>query len=198
MWDRKGPMPFVILASGEGTNARALLEFAKANPGLVEAKALISDRPGIGALRFAEEYGVPAKVLSPKDEAFLEAVKETGAHWALLAGYKRLVSEKFLSLFATRQAGVFRVMNVHPSLLPAYPGLGGYSRAYADGVGESGVTVHLVDSGLDTGRVILQKSFRRDKADSLEAFEAKGRKLEWELFPQALRMAAEGKVLEER
>ena len=191
MWENKGPLAFVVFASGQGTNARALFDFAAKNPALVQARGLISDRAGVGALAVAKEFGVPAFVVPASEEnELLELLKKLGATWALLAGYKRLVSERFLSFFSACGGAV---LNVHPSLLPAYPGLGGYKRAFADGV-SSGVTVHLVDAGLDTGPIVLQESFAREPQDSLESFEAKGRKLEWDLFPRALRMAAEGKI----
>jgi phosphoribosylglycinamide formyltransferase-1 len=99
-----------------------------------------------------------------------------------------------LEFFEDKELGFFKVMNVHPSLLPAYPGLHGYERAYNDGVKVSGVTVHLVDAGLDTGKIILQGSFERDDEDSLHDFEEKGRKLEHQLFPKALTLAMSGKL----
>lgn len=195
MWEHSGPMPFVIMASGGGTNARALLERARQKPDLLKACALVSDRPGAGALQVAEEFGVPAHVIPHQDEAaLLDLFAESGCHWACLAGYRRLVGEGFLRFFSAGARGFARVMNVHPSLLPAYPGLHGYERAFRDGVKLSGVTVHLVDSGLDTGLPILQESFRRDDFDTLETFEAKGRALERLLFPSALELAALNRI----
>lgn len=186
-------MPFVILASGAGSNARALLERARSRPELLSPRALVSDRAGAGALAVAEEFGVPAHVVPAKDEtALLALLRSSGVEWAMLAGYRRLVGQGFLDFFAGQ--GFHRVLNVHPSLLPAYPGLGGYERAFRDGVKLSGVTVHLVDSGLDTGLPVLQESFAREEGDTAVTFEAKGRKLEKELFPRALELAAEGRI----
>jgi phosphoribosylglycinamide formyltransferase-1 len=188
-------MPFVILASGTGTNARALLERARERSDAIEVKALISDREGAGALKVAEEFGVRAAVIPVKEEArLLDFLAETGAHWACLAGYKRLVSEAFLEFFSAGGSGFARVLNVHPSLLPAYPGLGGYERAFRDGVKVSGVTVHLVDNGLDTGLPVLQESFQREEGDTLESFEKKGRALERKLFPRAMELAAAERI----
>jgi len=195
MWESSEPMPFVILASGGGTNARALLERARAKPELLRACALVSDREGAGALSVAKEFGVPAHVIPHQEEAaLLDLFAATGCHWACLAGYRRLVGEGFLNFFSAGARGFARVMNVHPSLLPAYPGLHGYRRAFADGVKLSGVTVHLVDSGLDTGLPILQESFAREEHDTPAEFEARGRALEQSLFPLALEHAAHNRI----
>lgn len=188
------PLSFVILASGTGSNARALIEHALNNPERFAVKALISDRADIPALKMASEKKVPAHVVSHKDEpALLELLRKLKPDWAFLAGYKRLVGKSFLEFFADPVLGA-RVLNVHPSLLPAYPGLGGYERAFHDGVKESGVTVHLVDSGLDTGKVILQQSFARAATDTLETFTAKGQQIEHRLYREALELAAAGKL----
>lgn len=185
---------FVVLASGTGTNARALFQHA-AKASHLEAVGLVCDRPGVGALEVAEEFGVPAHVISHKDEpALLSLLAKLAPDWACLAGYKRLVSKGFLEFFHDRTLGFAKVMNVHPSLLPSYPGLNGYERAFKDGVKISGVTVHLVDDGLDTGLPILQSPFAREEGDTLETFIAKGRQLEHAMFVRALDLAAEKRI----
>jgi phosphoribosylglycinamide formyltransferase-1 len=187
-------MPFVILASGAGSNARALLELARERPGELRAVGVICDREA-PARAVAEEFGVPSFVVLAGDEAgLLDRLRSLAPHWACLAGYRRLLGEGFLDFFRDDELGFSRVMNVHPSLLPAYPGLHGYRRAFRDGVKVSGVTVHLVDSGLDTGRAILQAAFPREAGDDEAAFEARGRALERQLFPRALALAAAGKL----
>lgn len=187
------PMPFVILASGEGTNCTVLLEHALRYPGKLKPTAVISDRSGAPALDKAAALGVETFVVNHREESTLLALlKRLQPRWALLAGYKRLVGKGFLDFFGDQ--GFSRVMNVHPSLLPAYPGLNGYERAFADGVKVSGVTVHLVDSGLDTGLPVLQESFLRRESDALSDFIARGREVEHRLFPRALDLAAEGKI----
>ncbi|RZA05995.1 MAG: phosphoribosylglycinamide formyltransferase [Proteobacteria bacterium] len=188
-------LPFVILASGTGTNARALLEAARSSPEILRCVGLVSDRPGVGALEIAANFGVETSVIPANSEAkLLEFLRQKEARWACLAGYKRIVPKDFLDFFHDPALGFSRVMNVHPSLLPAYPGLHGYRRAFADGVKVAGVTVHLVDGGLDTGHVILQRAFAREEADDEAAFTAKGRAIELELFPAALRLAAENRI----
>ncbi len=187
------PLPFVVMASGEGTNCLALLEHARSYPEKFQAKAVISDRSGAPALEKAAAMGVQTYVVNHKEEGTLLALlKSLKPRWAFLAGYKRIVGKGFLDFFADE--GFSRVLNVHPSLLPAYPGLNGYERAFGDGLKLSGVTVHLVDAGLDTGLPVLQESFPRLDADSLGDFIARGREVEHRLFPLALDLAASGRI----
>lgn len=188
-------LKFAILASGTGTNARALMEHAAKHPERLKATCVVSDRAEAPVLKVAEELGVPSYMVPAKNEgALLAVLKKHGAEWACLAGYKKLVGKGFLEFFHDPSLGFSRVMNVHPSLLPAYPGLGGYERAFKDGVKLSGVTVHLVDEGLDTGLAILQEAFEREESDSLASFEAKARKIEHKLFCKALDLASRGKI----
>jgi phosphoribosylglycinamide formyltransferase-1 len=190
---RRLPLPFVVLASGAGTNCAVLLEHAKRHPELLTAKAVISDRSGAPALDVAAKMGVETFVVGHREEGpMLALLRKLGPRWACLAGYKRLVGKGFLDYFGDE--GFSRVLNVHPSLLPAYPGLNGYERAFSDGVKVSGVTVHLVDSGLDTGLPVLQESFPRLEGDRLEDFISRGREIEHRLFPRALELAASGNL----
>lgn len=186
---------FVILASGAGTNARALVRHAQKKPARLAVKGLISDRAEAPALAMAAELGVPTFIVNHRDEgALLAVLRKLAPDWALLAGYKRLVGPGFLEFFRDAELGFSRVLNVHPSLLPAYPGLGGYERAFADGVKVTGVTVHLVDQGLDTGRAVLQEAFERKEGDTLAEFVARAQKIEHKLYAQALDLAAAGKI----
>lgn len=185
----------VILASGRGSNAKVLMEFARSNPDLVRVVGLISDRDGVGVLALAKSFSVPAFVVDHrKEEELVALLEKLSPNWACLAGYKRKVGARFLRYFADNERGYFRVMNVHPSLLPAYPGLNGYERAWKDKRNETGVTVHLVDEGLDTGAPILQEAFAILPEDSVAEVEARGLSVEHRLFPQALKLAALGQI----
>jgi phosphoribosylglycinamide formyltransferase-1 len=195
MWAADLPLPFVILASGQGSNAKVLIDHASRNPQRLKPLALISDRSDAPALGVAQTLGVETRVVGVKEEAhLLELLAQLRPRWACLAGYRRLVSQAFLDFFFDAELGFSRVLNVHPSLLPAYPGLGGYAKAFRDGVKVSGVTVHLVDAGLDTGLPVLQEAFARTELDTLESFEKKGRSVEHRLYPQALDLAAAGRI----
>lgn len=192
------PLRFVILASGKGSNALSLLEFALEQPQCFVPVGLVSDKPDTGALEHAKRKGIPAQFIPHKEEERLLALfREWKPDWALLAGYMRLLSPRVLDFFRGQGVKLARVLNVHPSLLPAYPGLHAYERAFADGVKESGVTIHFVDEGLDTGPVVLQESFPRLATDTLADFVARGQKLEHKLYRVALERAAAGKIGEE-
>lgn len=189
------PMQFIILASGTGTNARVLMEYAQEHQEKMKIVGLISDRSEVPVLDIAREFKIPCYVVDHKNESTLVALlQKLKPHWACLAGYKRKVGKGFLDFFWDKELYFSRVMNVHPSLLPAFPGLHGYEQAFKAGVKVSGVTVHLVDAGIDTGKPILQDTFEREESDSLEGFEKKGRKLEYKLFVKAMKLAAERKI----
>ena len=185
-------LSFVVLASGEGTNAQAILNYALKNPNRFQPLALISDRGGIPALQKAQDLGIPTFVLDGK--AQLEKCRELAPRWAFLAGYKRLVSSEFLDFFYDSDWKLNRVLNIHPSLLPAYPGLKGYEKAFADGLRLSGITIHFVDSGMDTGMPLLQESFRRLESDTLNDFIRRGQELEHRLYTEAMELVAENKI----
>jgi len=197
MWEPSNGFRFVVLASGEGTNARAIFQHQKSNPSKFTALGLISDRPAVGALAVAEDFGVPAKVVVQAESDEMQAVLDAWKpDWALLAGYKKIVGKRFLSRF--QSAWGYRVMNIHPSLLPDFPGLHSYRRAFEAGVKESGVSVHLVDEGVDTGPILMQERFSRSPEDNLESFEAKGRAIEKKIYPTAMDVVASGNFLEGR
>lgn len=184
---------FVVLASGKGSNAEALLSHAKQKN--YKALALISDRTNVPALDVAKKFGVPSFVFTTaQQEEQTKLLQELTPQWAFLAGYKKMVSKHFLDFFFDKERGYSRVLNVHPSLLPAYPGLKGYERAFRDGVKVTGVTVHLVDAGLDTGLPVLQEAICRNEEESLEDLVSKGQSVEHRLFSTALDLAAENKI----
>lgn len=188
-------LPIVILASGTGTNARVLMEYAKEYPEHLKVVAVISDRPEVGVLAIAKEFGVATYIVDHRSESTLLALmQKLKPSWACLAGYKRKVGQGFLDHFWDASLGFSRIMNIHPSLLPAFPGLNGYKSAFEAGVKVAGVTVHLVDAGLDTGKTILQECFERDDDDTLETFEKKGRKIEHKIYVNAVKLAAAGRV----
>jgi phosphoribosylglycinamide formyltransferase 1 len=132
-----------VLASGEGTNLQALIDAE------LPISAVASNRVEARALERARAAGIPAEVFED-EAATAEWLKEHGVRVVVLAGYMRLLSPSFLERFDP-------IVNVHPSLLPAFPGLRAVERAVEAGVPETGVTVHLVDEGIDTGPVLRQE-----------------------------------------
>jgi phosphoribosylglycinamide formyltransferase-1 len=182
----------VVLASGSGTNLQAILDTLHGG-GEVEVVGVGSDKPAAPALERARAAGVDTAVF-PRDEyAGREARDVAMAAWieardadlVVLAGYMQLLSPAFVARFRDR------VVNIHPALLPAFPGLDAIGQALAAGVEVTGVTVHFVDEGVDTGPAIVQREVAvppgRDRDRLEEAIHA----VEHELYPEAIRMLAQ-------
>jgi phosphoribosylglycinamide formyltransferase-1 len=188
-------MKVAVLASGEGTNLQALLDRLHGREG-VEIVAVASDKPDARALERAAAAGIavasfPARTHADRDDrdsAMASWLVEQGAELVVLAGYMQLLSPAFLATFPQR------VINVHPALLPAFPGLGAVEQALAYGVKVFGVTVHFVDDGVDTGPVILQRAVElphaREAAEVFDRLQA----IEHELLPEAVRLISLGAV----
>jgi phosphoribosylglycinamide formyltransferase-1 len=185
----------VVLASGNGSNLQAILDTLHGRE-RIEVVGVGSDKPDARALERARGAGVATAVF-PRDEfggraerdaAMAEWVESRGADLVVLAGYMQLLSPGFVARFRNR------IVNVHPALLPAFPGLDAIGQALDAGVKTTGVTVHFVDEGVDTGPPIAQREVPvpadRDRAE----LEAEIHAVEHELYPEAIRMIARGEV----
>jgi phosphoribosylglycinamide formyltransferase 1 len=188
-------MNVAVLASGNGSNLQALLDTVHGR-GEIEIVAVASDKPGARALERAQKAGV-ANASFPlasyrdregRDRAIGDWLTERGAELVVLAGYMQLLSSSFLNRFPER------VINVHPALLPAFPGLGAVEQALAYGVKVFGVTVHFVDNGVDTGPVILQRAIELPDARNSSEVMEQLQLIEHELLPEAVRLIASGAV----
>ncbi|HEY5316946.1 MAG TPA: phosphoribosylglycinamide formyltransferase [Solirubrobacteraceae bacterium] len=188
-------MRIAVLVSGEGTNLQALLDEVHGRDGIAIV-AVASNRPDAMALERAAAVGVatgtfPAQEYSGREErdlAIADWLAEQGAELIVLAGYMQLLSDGFLARFPNR------VINVHPALLPAFPGIHAVEQAVRYGVKVFGVTVHFVDGGVDTGPVILQRAIElRDARDPEQVIELL-RPIEHALLPEAVRLIARGSV----
>jgi phosphoribosylglycinamide formyltransferase-1 len=181
-----------VLASGEGTNLQALLDRVHGHEGIAVV-AVASDQPGARALERARAVGVPARMFGDadrhaRDAAMADWLEQRAVELVVLAGYMRLLSPAFLARFPQR------VINIHPALLPAFPGLAAIEQALAHGVKVFGVTVHFVDEGVDTGPIIAQRALELpDVADAAEVREAL-RPLEHELLCESVRLIARSAV----
>src|SRR4051795_5380641 len=186
-----------VLASGAGTNLQALLDSVHGQE--AEVVAVASDRPDAVALERARQRDVATRVFALADYADREArdaaiadwLAETGVGLVVLAGYMRLLSGAFLARFPDA------VINVHPALLPAFPGIGVIAQAVEYGVKVFGVTVHFVDEGVDTGAIILQAALELPGARDPEEVHAALRPLEHRLLPEAVRLFAAGALRRE-
>ncbi len=184
-----------VLASGEGTNLQALLDTVHGREG-IEIVGVGSDRGDATALRRAKGAGVPTRVFARADFADRGARDTAMAGWlaghgaalVVLAGYMQLVDAAFLECFPGA------VINVHPALLPAFSGLGAIEQALVYGVKVSGVTVHFVDEGMDTGPVILQRAIELTDTDDVATVAARLHAVEHELLPTAIRLIAAGRM----
>jgi phosphoribosylglycinamide formyltransferase-1 len=188
----KRRLPIGVLASGQGTNLQALIDSVHG----VEAEivGVASDRPSAPALARAEAAGIPHAAFplgdgedrAVRDQRIAAWISDQGAQLIVLAGYMQLLGPEFLRWFPDA------VINVHPSLLPAFPGLGAIEQALAYGVRVFGVSVHLVDDGVDTGPVILQRAVELPRAHRPEHVLEALRPLEHALLPEAVRLFARG------
>jgi phosphoribosylglycinamide formyltransferase-1 len=186
------PLPIVVLVSGAGTNLQALIDTVHGREAQIVGVA--SSTAGARALERAQARGIETTVFErsayadrqARDQALAGWARERGARLVVLAGYMELLGAAFLERFPGA------VINVHPSLLPAFPGLRAIEQALAYGVKVFGVTVHFVDAGVDSGPVILQRAIElpqaRDPDEVLRAL----RPLEHTLLPEAVRLFARG------
>jgi phosphoribosylglycinamide formyltransferase 1 len=189
-----GALPIGVLASGQGINLQALLDTVHCREAQVVGVA--SDVPGAPALERARAAGVPAAVFAlgdhvdrpARDAAIAAWLEERGARLVVLAGYMALLTPGFLARFPGA------VLNVHPALLPAFPGVDAVQQAVDYGVKVYGVTVHLVDEGIDTGPIVLQRAVELPGATGAAEVLSALRPLEHALLPEAVRLFARGAV----
>ncbi|MEC1720018.1 phosphoribosylglycinamide formyltransferase [Schinkia azotoformans] len=177
-----------VFASGSGSNFQALVDAAKANQLSAEIVLMVCDKPGAYAIERADQAGVPSLVISPKDFAsktdyekeILQKLNESGVELIVLAGYMRLIGETLLSAYEGR------IVNIHPSLLPSFAGKDAIGQAFQAKVKITGVTVHYVDEGMDTGPIIAQEAVKMDEYETRESLEAKIHQVEHLLYPRVI------------
>jgi phosphoribosylglycinamide formyltransferase 1 len=183
-----------VLVSGSGTNLQALLDDPAIRP---HVAVVVSDRPGVRALDRARDAGVEALVLEPRtftdrlafDRALVAALRERRVDVVVSAGWMRLLGAPVLDAYEGR------CLNVHPALLPAFPGMAAVDEALAYGVKVTGVTVHLVDEGADTGPIVLQEAVDVLDDDDEGSLAARIHAVEHRLLPAAVRALREGRVV---
>ena len=192
------PLKIAVLGSGKGSNFRAILSAIMAGHLRVRPVLAASDVADAGILTLAENLGIPTTViheekfrtrLSAETESALVAqLRASGAELIVLAGYMRLVKAPLLEAFPRR------IINIHPSLLPAFPGLEAWKQALAEGVNTTGCTVHFVDSGMDTGEIIGQSEVPVLPGDTPETLHARIQEAEHQLYPEILARFAKREI----
>ena len=191
------PLNLGVLVSGTGTNLQAILDAIDAGTLNARVKVVISNRPGVPALDRARKAGVEAVTISHKDfvdrtafdHALVRALHKADVNWVALAGFMRVLTPEFLGAFPGR------IINIHPSLLPAFPGMGAQKQAFDYGVKLTGCTVHFVDHGVDSGRIIAQRAVPVEEGDDLAALAARIHTAEHAVLVEVLREIAAGRVL---
>jgi phosphoribosylglycinamide formyltransferase 1 len=184
-----------VLASGAGTNLQAIIDKLHGSGG-IEVAGVGSDNPGAAALERARSAGIETATFSPdeyedreaRDTAIGDWVEASGAELLVLAGYMQLLSPSLVARLRNR------IINVHPALLPSFPGLDAVQQALDHGVRLTGVTVHFVDEGVDSGPIILQRSVEVPSDRQWATLEEQIHATEHTLLPEAIRLIAEGRV----
>ena len=188
-------LPIGILGSGKGTNCRAILERISSGDLAAEARVVISDVLDAPILDIAREFGVPNAYLAPgqfrtrleprMEEELVKMLREAGVKLVVLAGFMRVLHAPMLTAFPRQ------IINIHPSLLPKFPGLEAWKQALAAGENTTGCTVHYVDEEIDHGRVIAQRKVTILAEDTAETLHARIQVAERELYPSVIAQLCE-------
>lgn len=190
-------MKIAIFASGSGSNFGAIVQALKTGQLKgVEIALLVCDRPNAYVIERAEQEGIPVFSFQPKEytgklayeQTILRQMREKEIEFVVLAGYMRLIGETLLTAYAGK------MINLHPSLLPAFPGKDAIVQAFDYGVKVTGVTVHYVDAGMDTGPIIEQRTVSVEAEDTKETLAQKIHQQEHQLLPEVIDKIVAGKV----
>ena len=185
-----------VFASGNGSNFQALADAAREGRLGADIRLLVCDRPDAFVVQRAEAAGIPAYVFRPRDypsretyeKEILAELERLGIELVVLAGYMRILTNVLVDAYAGR------MINIHPSLLPAFPGVNAIRQALEYGVKVTGVTVHFVDGGVDTGPIIAQEALAVEENDTEETLAERIHRIEHRLLPEVVRKIAEGRV----
>ena len=188
-----------ILVSGSGTNLQAIIDMAESGGLPANVACVISDREDAFGLERARKHAVPAHFVDPRkfksrrehEEAIIALLRKFDVELVVLAGYMRLLTTRLIGEFSNR------IINIHPALLPSFPGTDGYGDAWRYGVKISGCTAHFVDEGCDTGPIILQGVNPVEPEDTFESFRERGLEIEHRILPEAIKLYCEGRLLVE-
>ena len=184
------PLPIGILGSGKGSNCRAILERIRSGDLAAEARLVVSDVLHAPILDMAREFGVANAYLPPGrfrtrlepeiEEQLVQILRDAGAELVVLAGFMRVLHEPMLNAFPRR------IINIHPSILPKFPGLEAWKQALLAGETVTGCTVHYIDEQIDHGKILAQKEIRIVPNDTAESLHARIQVLEHELYPAVI------------
>jgi phosphoribosylglycinamide formyltransferase-1 len=182
------PLSLAVLISGNGSNLQAIIDAIEAGRLRAEIKTVVSSNPEAYGLQRASQHNIQSRVIDAKDyqsrddydDALRQYLQQIDPDYIVLAGFMRILTPGFIEAFE------HRILNIHPSLLPAYRGLNTYQRALDNAETQHGVSIHLVTAELDAGPIILQSSYPVAAGDGVEDLQAKGHQLEHLMYPQVL------------
>jgi len=183
-----------IISSGRGENLRYILQAERTGYLPAQVKIVLADQPNAGALKIAEEFGVPHLYLDPVgssreeyDQKLIAHLEEAGVDLVVLTGYMRILSPLFVRHYKNR------ILNVHPALLPSFRGLDAFGQALEYGVMWTGTTIHIVDEDVDHGPIVYQRPVPVKRDDTHESLKARIQRAEYRAYPRAIKMFIEGK-----
>ena len=184
-----------VLISGNGTNLQSIIDHIKKGKLKCNLAVVISNKADAYGLKRAEKAKIPNYFIDHKDisreeheKKIIEVLKKHNVDLVVLAGYMRIITPYFIGQYKNR------IINIHPAILPAFPGTDGYGDTFNYGCKVGGCTVHFVDSGVDTGPIIIQKINPIKENDTLKSFKERGLKIEHEVLPEAIRLFCENKL----
>lgn len=192
-----------VFVSGSGTNLQSIIDHCENQKLNAEVIAVISNKSSAFAVERAKKHNIPAIIIESKnykdrkahESEIVKQLDPFKPELIAFAGYMRLVSPEFIRHYYNKEKNLPGIMNIHPALLPSFPGTDGYGDAFKYGVKYSGITIHFIDEGVDTGPIILQQTFPRYDTDTLEEFKERGLRIEHKLYPQAIQLYAHNRLI---
>jgi phosphoribosylglycinamide formyltransferase-1 len=186
-------IPIILFASGRGSNFDAIQKAIQNDQLGAEIRAVVSDQPDAAVLSKAEAQGIKTFLIPysgfasrwEHEQKILSVISDLNPRFLVMAGYQRILTSRLIEVFRSER-GYARVVNIHPSLLPAFPGLRAYAKAYAYGTQVSGVTVHLVEAEVDQGPICAQEAFSLFDCQTDREVEQRGLGIEHRLYPETL------------
>ncbi|MFB3897940.1 MAG: phosphoribosylglycinamide formyltransferase [bacterium] len=186
-----------IFASGNGSNLQAIIDAIESGNLAARIMVVFSDKKDAYALDRAKQHGIQTLYLAPKEfstremheQKIVEYLEQLGVDLIVLAGYMRILTPYIIRKYP------MRIMNIHPALLPSFPGTHGIADAFNYGVKYTGVTVHFVDEGVDTGPIIIQEVIKIEDTDTIETLEPRMHAIEHKIYPQAIQWYSEHRII---
>lgn len=184
-----------VLISGSGTNLQSIINHIKANKLKCNLAVVISNKQDAYGLVRAKRAGIPTYFVNHKglerkehEKKIVKILEEYKVDLVVLAGYMRILTPYFIRKYKNR------IINIHPALLPSFPGTDGYGDTWKYGSKVGGCTIHFVDEGIDTGPIIIQRANPIKETDTLESFKNRGLKIEHQALPKAIKLFCEGRL----